>query len=71
MYRKRSYSDEELLEEVRHVARLVERPVLSHTEFKKHSRINSSTIRDRFGDWRTTLERAGVGYLYHDRRRTR
>ncbi len=65
MYRKRWYSDEDLLEEVRRVARLVKGPALTHAEFNKHSRIDSSTIRDRFGNWRTTLERAGVANLYY------
>ncbi len=58
------YPDEVMLDEVRRVAALVDKPVLSCQEFGRHSTINPETIRLRFGGWRSVLELAGVGYRY-------
>ena len=60
-----AYTDDVLLDEVARVARLVEGPVLTTAEFGKRARVcNSVTIRRRFGGWRATLERAGLGHMY-------
>lgn len=63
-YRVR-YLDEDLLEELRRVAELVEKPVLTMTSFRKHSRIDCTTFLARFGGWKTSLERAGLGWMYY------
>ena len=61
--RERSYSDEDLLREVRRVAALAEGPSLIMRGFKKHSSIALATLTQRFGEWRRTLELAGVGHM--------
>ena len=60
----RGCPDEALLEEVRRVAKLAGKPVLSKPTFNKHSSISASTLVMRFGRWQTALERAGVGHMY-------
>jgi len=60
----RSYPDEILLEEVRRVAQLVDKPVLTTLDFEKHAGIASKTLRQRFGSWRAVLEQAGLGHMY-------
>lgn len=60
----RGCPDEALLEEVRRVAELAGKPVLSKPTFNKHSSISASTLVMRFGRWQTALERAGVGHMY-------
>jgi hypothetical protein len=57
------YSDEELLEEVRRVAGLVEKPVLTAPEFKKHSKLGLRNLQERFGGWKDLLERAGLDHM--------
>ena len=52
------------LDEVRRVAATVEKPVLTRDDFSSHSVIDADTIIPRFGSWRATLERAGLGYMY-------
>jgi len=59
-------SDEALLEEIRRVAGLVGKPVLKMADCDTHGRISSARLRRRFGDWRTTLERAGLGHMYSE-----
>ncbi len=46
------------------MAEIVRKPVLTHNDFDRHSKISSSTLVRRFGKWRTTLERAGLASLY-------
>ncbi len=60
----RSYPDDALLEEVRRVAELVDKPVLTYSDFEKHAGISVSTMLRRFGKWRITLERAGLDHLF-------
>lgn len=55
-----NYSDEAILNEIRRVAQLVQLPTLSRTEFRKHSRVSSTTIDRRFGGWEKALEVAGL-----------
>lgn len=54
------YTDEALIEEIGRVAELVQHPKISITEFKKHSRVNPSTIHKRFGGWEQALRVAGL-----------
>lgn len=54
------YSDEAILNEIRRVAQVVERPTLSRNEFRKHSRVSASTIQRHFGGWKKALSLAGL-----------
>jgi hypothetical protein len=54
------YSEDALLAEIRRVAQLVDRPKLSQSEFRKHSRASWSTVSRRFGSWEEALRRAGL-----------
>jgi len=58
------YSDEALLQEIRRVAGLVDKPVLTMASFRRLSGISPSTIAPRFGGWRNALERAGAGHMF-------
>jgi hypothetical protein len=52
------YSNEKLIEELKRVANLVDKEILSVKEFDKHSKVHSSTIRKRFGGWKNALAKA-------------
>lgn len=54
------YDEASLLEELRRVASLVESPILTQSEFDRHSKASASVIRRRFGNWAQALARAGV-----------
>lgn len=54
------YDDASLLEELRRVASLVQSPVLTQSEFDRHSKASPSIIRRRFGGWAQALARAGL-----------
>ena len=60
------YSDEDMLEEVRRVAKLVDKRVLTTTDFDKHCVIHSHVIARRLGGWKSVLERAGLGQMLSD-----
>ncbi len=60
----RHNSDEDLVTEVRRVDELVGKPFFSTCDFDAHSTITSDTCCRRFGNWRKTLERAGLGHKY-------
>ncbi len=55
-----SYDDEALISELRRVAALVSPPFLTKTAFDQHSKVHSSTVRDRFGSWQQALVKAGL-----------
>src|SRR5437899_1382997 len=55
-----SYDDEALVAELRRVAGLVNSPFLTKKAFDQHSKVHSSTVRDRFGSWQQALTRAGL-----------
>lgn len=57
-------SDEQMLEEVRYVAGLVESSFLTSTEFTKRSRISLGAVCKRFGCWGNVLAAAGVSHMY-------
>jgi len=50
-----------LIAEIRRVASLTSEEVLTTKKFDELSRVHSSTLRRRYGGWRQTLERAGIG----------
>lgn len=65
------FSDDELLEEVRAVARKLETTRLTKRLFNEHARINGESVRRLFGNWDDVLRAAGleqvpVGRRYSD-----
>lgn len=61
------YNDGSLIEELRRVARIVGKPVLTIDEFRKHAKVSPDTLRRRFGTWQECLDRADLGNLYSGR----
>jgi hypothetical protein len=61
------YGDAAILEEIRRVAALVDRPFITASGFEARSRVAAQTVRRRFGGWREALERAGLGHRYGGR----
>jgi len=55
-----SYDDEALLEELRRVAALLDKPKLTIEEFSANGRVHGSTLQKRFGGWRGALQAAGL-----------
>ena len=58
-------SDEELLEDLRQVARQLGRDRLGQTEYNRHGRYNSQMMARRFGSWGKALARAGLDTAGH------
>lgn len=61
--RPTDYSDEAILNEIRRVSTLVEKP-LTITKFANNSKYSASTIDKRFGGWLSALEKAGLDKSY-------
>ena len=61
------YTDEALLGELRRIATLLPAgEPLTKTAYQRHSpNVAHTALRRRFGGWKESLERAGLGYLYH------
>jgi 5-methylcytosine-specific restriction endonuclease McrA len=53
------YSDEALLQEIRRVSKLIEKP-LTRTKFESNSKYSASTIEKKFGGWIEALRKAGL-----------
>ncbi len=51
---------EEVIREIRRVASLLGSNSLSQSEFGRHSRLSTSTIKGRFGSWTAAIEAAGL-----------
>jgi len=51
---------EEIVAELRRVADLLERETFSRSEFKRHGRVSSGMVEQRFGTWNKALEAAGL-----------
>ncbi len=66
-----SYDDTSLLEEVKRVSDIVGGETLTVSEFKKHARVNITTLRNRFGSWENALKEAGIAEKYVDGNRKR
>lgn len=60
-------TDEEIFDEIKRVDVLVGKNFLTRNDFDKNSKIHSSTLIRRFGDWRNILEKAGIGQKYSGR----
>ena len=58
-------SDEQLLEDLRQVARRLGRDRLGQTEYNRHGRYNNQMIARRFGSWGKAVERAALGTAGH------
>ena len=56
----RDISDEELLDDLRRVAKLLNKGNLSMPEYQKNGKYHPSTIAHRFGSWRNSLKMAGL-----------
>jgi len=56
----RDISDEELLDDLRRVAELLNKENLSMPEYQKNGKYHPSTIAHRFGSWRNSLKMAGL-----------
>ena len=56
----RNVSDEEFLEDILRVARLIGSEGLTMTDYKLHGKYHPSTIANRFGGWRAAIKRAGL-----------
>lgn len=54
------YSEESLLNELRRVAKLLNKNTLTEREFDQHAKVSSATIRNRFGSWSIALKKAGL-----------
>ncbi len=61
--RRRKYSDEKILEEIRRVTKLVDKPGITSGDFSRCSGITLCTIRRRFGSWPEAVRRAGLTYV--------
>jgi len=57
--RPNDYSDNALLNEIRRVAQIVDKPI-TKTKFDKESKYSASTIEKRFGGWISALQNAGL-----------
>ena len=55
------YSDEALLSELRKVAESLNGKRLTIERFNSVSRVHYTTIKNRFGSWRSALDKAGIG----------
>ncbi|MGQ0483835.1 MAG: homing endonuclease associated repeat-containing protein [Hyphomicrobiales bacterium] len=58
------YSEQEIIEEIKRVAKLLNVTPLTGIAFRKVSRVSRSTVNHRFGSWKADLEAADLGHLY-------
>jgi len=56
----RTFSDDELLSELRAVAQKLGAKTVTIEQFNRHANMNAETIRRRFGSWWCAVERAGL-----------
>lgn len=56
----RSFTDDELLAELRVVAEKLGTKSVTVEEFNRHGMMNAETIRRRFGSWQRAVEKAGL-----------
>lgn len=60
LHRLADTSDEAILEEIRRVASLIEKPQFTATAFDKLSKVSRTTVTRRFGSWTKALEAASL-----------
>lgn len=63
--------DASLIAELHRVSNLLPNGPLTVKAFDQQSRIHSSTVRKRFGNWRNALEKAGLAHRFDDSNRAR
>jgi Homing endonuclease associated repeat/HNH endonuclease len=56
----RGASDEEILDDLRRVAKLLRKETLTASEYRQSGNASSGTIVGRFGSWNNGLEKAGL-----------
>ncbi len=61
--RPTDYSDEAIINEIKRVAHIVEKP-LTKTKFGTNSKYSASTIEKRFASWLDALKKAGLDSSY-------
>jgi hypothetical protein len=61
--RPTDYSDEALVNEIKRVSQIVEKP-LTRTKFNDNSKYSMSTIEKRYGSWLQALNKAGLDETY-------
>lgn len=64
----KSMSDEDILNELRSVAKKVERNDITVEEFNEYSTIGAHSVRRRFGSWQAGVLQAGLSVRSHGRR---
>ena len=67
MDRKRFYTDEELLEDLKRVAQLLGKDSVSQTEYKEHGVTCVNTQIKRFGTWNNAVLAAGLQIFVYKR----
>lgn len=56
----RNVSDEDLLEDIKEVAKRIRKNTVTIDEYEKHGKYHPSTLRRRFKSWFLVLEKAGL-----------
>lgn len=66
-----NYSDENILDEIRRVAKKLNLKPLSVLAYDREGKVHSSTIRKRFGNWQQALKKAGLdeGFIHTKNRK--
>lgn len=64
LHRLPDYTDEEILAEIRRVAALVPGARLTQSDFERHAKVSRTTVRRRFGCWKSALVAAGLAARY-------
>jgi hypothetical protein len=59
-FRRRFIPDEELIQDLKRVAKKLKKNCVSRVEYDEHGRFSSDTPFDRFGSWHKALEAAGL-----------
>jgi hypothetical protein len=57
---QKKISENEIIEEIRRVAGILQTTQLTQTQFREHGRIGCSTVRNRFGSWNQAIQAAGL-----------
>lgn len=58
------YSDDSIIAEIKRVASLIDKPIITIREFDRLSKIHSSSTNRRFGGWKEALTKAGLQDRY-------
>lgn len=57
-------TDNEVLDEIKRVAKTVDKKILTMSFFDKNSEISHGTVARRFGSWQNALTKAGIEHQY-------